>query len=93
MFRPFFFFLAVLAMSVVSLLPVWAEDDCTWSQANYDATGWLQSVRIQRGGSEIATINHVKHMDFYWVQCNGISKKEAFNTANDAAWAACLRCR
>lgn len=74
--------------------PAAAQDgDCTWDQANYDDQGWLTSVRIFRGNKAVATINHMQGMDFYWVQCNGISRKEVFNTANDAAWEACWRCR
>lgn len=85
----------LLALSILwpPCLGLAEERDCTWGQANYDQDGWLVSVRIFRGKKAVATINHMQGMDFYWIQCNGVSPKEVFNTANDAAWAACWRCR
>jgi len=87
--------LALLAMTLLTPVPGLCAEErvCSWDQANYDQDGWLVSVRVFRGQKAVATINHMQGMDFYWVQCNGISRKEVFNTANDAAWAACWRCR
>lgn len=84
------FCLVALMLAIQPALAAW---DCTWGKANYDQRGWLRNVQIFRNGKRIADITHVDTLDVYYVQCNGISGQETFNTANDAAWAACWKCK
>ncbi len=72
----------------------WSVDHpiCTWENAAYGEHK-LQSVHILRNGQRIASVNYLATFDTYYVQCKGIPQTETFQTPNDAAWAACWRCR
>lgn len=86
-------FAACLAALVAVASQAFAAWDCTWDNASYDNKGWLSSVQIFRDGNRIADITHMDTLGAYYISCKGIPRTESFNTANDAAWAACWRCQ